>query len=91
MFTENELPEKPLVTGPITIDSYGNIAGIAGGWNAIKIAQRTFQEKYCKSCIHYNQTLKDFKQKGHPGTEDPDDCFYHWTDPLGSCCNYRPV
>ena len=87
MTQENDLPDLPLVIGPVTVDTRGTLTGIAGGWEAIKIAQRTFQKKYCPSCIHYDPTKQEFKTKGHQN--NPDNCLYHWTDFLGRCWNYR--
>lgn len=85
--TENDLPDRPLITGRIAVDSEGNIEGIAGGWQAIKIAQKVFQEKNCPNCGHYNQRERDFKKKGHPSNSE--DCLWHWTDILGQCWNYH--
>ena len=84
--TENDLPDKPLITGRTSIDAEGNIEGIAGGWNAIKIAQRVFQQKHCPHCGHFDQEKKDFKKKKPDNLED---CLYHWTDILGQCWNYH--
>jgi hypothetical protein len=79
--TEENLPDKPLIIGRTSLDAEGNIGGIAGGWNAIKIAQKVFQQKHCPNCGHYSQEKKDFREKNHPN--NPEDCLYHWTDILG--------
>lgn len=86
--TEHDLPDKPCITGPVTIDAKGNLTGIAGGWQAVKIAQKVFQQKHCYYCIHYDFIKNDFKTKGHPN--DPENCEHHWTDIMGTCWNYKP-
>ena len=85
--TEDDLPDKPLTTGRIMLGPDGTLEGIAGGFQAIKIAQRIFQQKYCCHCAYFDKTRSDFKEKGHQN--NPDDCLYHWTDVLGACWNFR--
>jgi hypothetical protein len=50
--------------------------------------QKEFQEKYCKSCVRYDPAIQDFLQKGH--INDPSDCYWHWTNIIGECWNYKP-
>lgn len=54
---------------------------------ALRTAQRAFQKQYCPSCARYDPRTRDFIRKGHQN--DAADCFWHWTDIVGECWNYR--
>lgn len=53
----------------------------------LKELQKAFRGEYCKSCIHFDILNDQFKNTGH--LSDSSDCYFHWTDIVGQCHNFK--